>query len=313
MSSDASFSFAITSIEATIIAIGIIGNILSILVFSRKTFRNNSISTYCIALSIVECLNLIQLANDIYSVSYTINLPDVSDSLCKFTFSNSIFIASIHPCILVAFSVDKLLSMRTRSIAMLKKKWFQWSLVAAIVLLNTALYIYIPILIKLGEIFPGYFICDLSTIGFFQIFMIEYIVESCFIPFIIMIVSSILTIRLLIKSRNSVERIGSLNKERKTRDTKYAISSLTFNFTFIALKMPSAIFYTLSAYISYYNLYYYKSSLLLYYLNMSISFFVHFMSNSLFRRELLVLLRLKSRTETVSNSRTNRVNQVSIT
>ena len=128
-----------------------------------------------------------------------------------------------------------------------------------------------------------------------------------------MIVSSILTIRMLIRSRNSVERIGSLNKERKTRDTKYAISSLTLNFTFIVLKMPSAIFYTMSAYISYYNLYYYKSSLFLYYLNMSISFFVHFTTNSLFRREFWILFRLKNSTEIASNttSRTNRKNQVS--
>ena len=132
--------------------------------------------------------------------------------------------------------------------------------------------------------------CDLSTIGFFKEYMIVNLLESCFVPFIIMSITSILTIRLLIKSRNLVERInGQVMKERRSKDRKYAISSITFNIMFIVLKLPILVFFTFTAFFSYYDLYLYQVSLFLYYLNLSLSFFVHITTNSLFRRELKIL------------------------
>ena len=293
--SDASFTLTITTIQATVIAIGIIGNVLSIIVFSRKAFRNNSISTYCTALSIVECFTLIRLITDIYSLAYNIYLPDQSDALCKFTYSVVTYLGSIQPWIMVAFSVDKLLGIRVNSIAIIKKKWFQWTVVAGIVLLNIVLYIYFPILIRLNEIFPGYIICDLSTIGFFQIFMIVNILEMCLIPFIVMTITSILTIRMLIKSRNSVESIGNMSKNRKSRDYKYAISSLALNIIFIILRLPGSVFYILSAFYSYFDLYFYNVSSFLFFLNSSLSLFIHLATNSVFRREMFVLFKLAKR------------------
>jgi hypothetical protein len=116
------FTFTVSIIEAAAIAIGFIGNLLSIKVFSRKTFRNNSISTYCIALSIVECLTLFEFINDISYLKYNDFLYNQSEELCKFVYTIAILIGSIQPWIMVAFSLDKLLSMRTRPIAILKKK-----------------------------------------------------------------------------------------------------------------------------------------------------------------------------------------------
>ena len=81
MSSDESFIFALTIIEVAVIAIGIIGNVISIIVFSRKTFRNNSISTYCIALAILECLTLFEFINDIFYLRYNAYLFDQSGVL----------------------------------------------------------------------------------------------------------------------------------------------------------------------------------------------------------------------------------------
>ena len=290
--SDESFSFATTAIEAAVIAIGLIGNLLSIIVFSRKSFRNNSISTYCIALSIFECITLIQFINDMYNLVYNINLADQSDALCKLIDSSGVYLNSIQSWIMVAFSVNKLLEIRVNSIALVKMKWFQWSIVAGIVLFDIVFYIYFPIFIKVREIYPGYFICDLTTIGFFNIYMFLSIFEGSLIPFITMTVTSILTIRMLIRSRKSIERNGHLSQDRKSRDRKYAISSLTLNILFIILKLPLLVFYILSAYYSYYNLYFYKIAFLLYFLNMSLSFFVHFITNSVFRREFLILFKV---------------------
>ena len=158
--STASFTFGINTTQAITLAIGLIGNLISIIIFSRKTFRNNSISTYCVALSINEFFSLFRFANSIGNIVYNVTPADQSDVLCKvFSYMPSVY-NGVQPCILVVFSIDKLLNMRTSSIAILKKKWFQWSVVAAIVLFNILLYLPLAILIKRREIAPGRFFCE---------------------------------------------------------------------------------------------------------------------------------------------------------
>ena len=293
---DASFTFVMTTIEATIIGIGLIGNVLSIVIFSRKRFQSNSISTYCIALAICELGNIIELIADVYSLVKNKNLYDQTDTFCKFYYSANTWLSSIQPWILVVFSLDKLLTMRVHSPAILKKKWFQWSVVAAIVFISIALYIYLPIYLRIREVLPGYSICDVTTIGFFNIHVIVFTFETCLVPFLAMIITSILIILLLIKSRNSVAQNGQVSRDRKSRDRKYAISSITFNISFIALKLPLAIFYINLAYFNLNDPVFYKIVYLLYFLKMSMSFFIHILSNSLFRRQFLVLIRLSNET-----------------
>ena len=243
---------------------------------------------------------------------------DLNTPFCKIIHTVVVYISAIPPWIMIAFSIDKLLSMRTNSIAIIKKKWFQCSVIAGIALLHIGLYMYYPILIKRTEIFPGFFICDITTIGFLTIHMTLVLIDSCLIPFVVLTITSILTIRVLIKSSNSIERTGNMSKERRSRDRKYAITSVTLNTIFIVLKLPSTIFLLMFASYSYFDVYFYNIGNLLFFLNSSIGFLVFLVTNSLFRREFLVLFRLvkTNNGSSVVTSRTLRlfpVNQVSST
>ena len=287
-----SFTFAINTTIAVTIAISLIGNLLSIVIFSKKTFRNNSITTYCIALSIDEFFSLFKFAENIGIIAFNVNLIDQSETICKvFTYIPAIYNA-VQPCILVAFSVDKLLSMRMSPIGIIKKKWFQWSIVAGIVLFNIVLYVELAILVKRREVVPDNIICDQTTIGFLPSLMIVIVLETCVIPFIIMIVSSLLAIRMLIKSRNSVERGGNVAADRKSRDQKFAVSSVTFNILFLVFKTPTMIYYTFFAFYFYRDAYYLNIAIFFSYLNSALFFFAHLVTNSLFRREFFLLIGL---------------------
>jgi hypothetical protein len=304
------FSFAMNFIQAIVIAIGLIGNIISIIVFSRKTFRNNSISTYCIGIAIFESLSISELFTNIFHLIYNLKAADQNDTNCKFINYIPTLMSTIQACLLVAFSVDKLLSMK--SVQIIKKRWFQLSVVGSIVLFNVLIYIFLPILIRRREKHPGVYFCDITTIGIFKELMIVNLLESGLLPFIIMSITSTLSIRLLIRSRNSVEKVnGKVMKERRSKDKKYAISSITFNIMFIVLKLPLMVFFTLCAFFSYYDLYVHRITLLLYFINVSSSFFVHFATNSLFRREFKVLfLRFGKRNadSVISNTRPRLIN-----
>lgn len=72
---------------------------------------------------------------------------------------------------------------------------------------------------------------------------------------------------------------------------KFAISSITFNVVFFLLKMPMTII-IYSGYTSA-NFYLFQIAFSLFFLNFSTSIFVHFFTNSLFRRELFILLRIR--------------------
>jgi hypothetical protein len=238
------FNKVILISRITIVSAGLIGNILSFIIFSRKTFRNNSISTYCRALAISELLLIVQLILDVYELVYNNHLHNVSDGACKIMYYLSIQYGAIPGWILAAFSIDKMLSIRTHQIPLLKYKPFQWSVVTVIAILNLIFYAEILISLRLVPIFffPTFFICELATISYFYALIIALIVKSCLIPFLIMLVSSIVTIRLLFKSRLIVERFGNVDIQRRKRDKKFAISSLILNVVYILLKSPFLCF-----------------------------------------------------------------------
>lgn len=277
--------------RSLIIIIGLFGNLISILVFLRKAFRNNSIGTYFIAMAIFESFMVNELIINIGKTFFNVDLADLSDAMCKITFYVPVLYASVPAWILVAFSIDNLLSMRLRSYSILKKKWFQLSLVAANVLIHILMFIYVPLYYKRVESnSTGSFSCSFENLRLNKNGTIVYLLESCFIPFVIMIITSIISIRLLIKVRSILEQLGNVDTARMKREAKFAISSLAFNFLFIILKMPLLIFYFLFAFDFSYDTYFYEISRSLFFLYTSLSFFIHFASNYQFRREFKILL-----------------------
>ena len=287
------FKTVMTISRIPIIAIGIVGNIISLMVFSRKTFRNNSISTYSQALAVSELFIIIELINISLNLINTTIIYDLNGSTCKVFFYLTMQYGSIPAWILVAFSIDKMLNMKTSPPKILKSKLFQWSVVLTIFLFHFVLYSELLITIKLVKI-PSLdiYICNFGFFEYFYPFLYAHLSESFLIPFSIMIVTSIITIKKLIESRRSLERISRIvNKQRKIRDMKFAISSLTFNMAFVALKMPFLISYLIP-----FNEIFHHVAFALLLINCSSNFLIHFATNSIFRREFFAIFKLENRT-----------------
>ena len=281
------FDKAMNISRVVVVAIGIIGNIISFIVFSRKTFRKNSISTYCRALAIFDCLTIVELIKSVYlSIDFMDYMESWNDASCKLFFYTSMEYTTIPGWILVAFSIDKMLHMRTSCPRIIKSKLFQWSVVAGIVVFHLLFYIELLISLKLEPLpfLPQVQFCNFAFLSYLNILIYAELTDACFIPFAIMIVTSILTIRLLIRSRNSLERIGHEDKKRRMRDTKFAISSLTFSFFFVTFKTPFVVSFILPFDPN--RLYFQQIAFVLFLINCSSNFFIHFATNSLFRREL---------------------------
>jgi hypothetical protein len=299
------FNQIIYTINNVIIAIGFAGNILSFIIFSRKAFKNNSISTYFRAFSVMVSFTMFQFAINVGILALNKDISAQSDVVCKLLYYTWPVYDSSAAWILMVFSIDKMLNMNKKSIPTIKKRWFQWSVVALIVFIQAILYIGVPFDIKKIEIFPGYYLCLVTNLSFFSAFSIMYLLGSSFLPFIVMMITSLVTIRLLIKSRGTMQLVGITERQRRSRDTRYAISSLTFNFFFITFKMPFLVAYMILAFTSTVDIYYINVSEVLFFINMSSNFFINLATNSLFRREFLAICRLNKSDREISDTSNN--------
>lgn len=171
-----------------------------------------------------------------------------------------------------------------------------------IVMVNTLLYLIIPIHLTLLRI-PTVVssngtnltvittLCIIQTLSFYRVINIIYLIESNFIPFFIMFTASVLTIRVLLMSRRRVEAIDSREmKRRRAKDVKFAINSIVLDIIFVLFQTPVCLGYFLE--IHDLNTYFLYAGVF-YLLNYSIPIFTYLLTNSIFRREILILIGFK--------------------
>ena len=129
--------------------------------------------------------------------------------------------------------------------------------------------------------------CNLKSLYFYQAFSIVMLTQTFFIPFVLMLTSSILIIRGLSNIRKRIEaHTNRKMKSRKAKDIKFAISSIVLNVLFILLTSPQMLNYIITFSDKTTSALYAYSTVLIYSVNFSKSFFAYLVSNSIFRREI---------------------------
>ena len=289
----------ISGLRFGVILFGIIGNIVTFIIFSRPVFRKNSIGTYCRALALFECFTIVDLIYEYAITFFNTFLGNYSDVACVVYYYTGLAFGSIPGWILIAFSVDKLLIMKNIGNSLIKRQQFQYAVISSIVIVNLLMYIKIPIDLRLTTVNMTlnttsftYVICDASLPAYTFVSGM-YLIEGSILPFLIMFTTSIISIRLIRKSSLTLgkRQTAFRRNSRFKRDARFAVTSITFNFMFIVLKLPVVLLVVLMSFVSTLS----PSSLelqltyLLYFLNFSIGIIVHLVSNSLFRREFLLL------------------------
>ena len=278
-------------LQIAVITMGIFGNVLTFIIFSRPAFKKNSINVYCRVLAVIDCFTIFELASDIGFVFFDYLIYIMFDMGCKLNLYVRISFSSISAWILIAFSLDKVLSMKNKA-TFIKKRSFQYSMISGIVIFHLIAFI-VPLYMVNVTVTMSKILCHLESFG--DIILLVALIEGSLIPFVIMIGSSIISIRMIRNStitiRNHVNESGILN--RTTRDFKYAITSIFFNVMFVVLKLPVVFVTILSCFIPDISISAIGITNMLYFINFSCGFLVHLASNSIFRRELLILMKLR--------------------
>jgi hypothetical protein len=275
--------------------LGLVGNSLSFLVFSRKAFAKQSIGVYCRAVSFWNLFLLLQFDIDIANLSSNQYFHNQIRILCKFNVYFNTGLSPISVWVLLAFSVDKMINvLNTNSLGFIKKLNFQLAVIFGCAFGNALIYVCVPILLELKETSAGNVtttLCVATNMPYYNLMGAIRLVEANVIPFFLMMVTTVVTLRCLVKSRKNLEKIANRDdKKRRQKDAKFALNSVILNISTIILQVPLVFVYIVP--ISDLATFQIVNAVcfFLFTVNYSNSFFIFILSNSIFRKEFLRMI-----------------------
>lgn len=230
--------------------IGLTGNFLSLIIFSRKKFQNTIFSTYFRLLAIFD---LLTLSNQINHFLFVFKEKIFSSESSFKTLSEiHIFLYYIFPntsiWISVLISIDRFVSI-TMSTKFLFRKTIKFQLIACLVVFILISIIYVPLVI-MAE-FPNVNYTNSGSIYLKKDNNVLDILDlsfSCLLAFNFMLLTNILTLRSIFKSRRKARNPntnGQSNNQTNKRDIRFAITSISMNISFFIANFPISFYLVL--------------------------------------------------------------------
>lgn len=296
---------------------GIIGNIISIIIYSRKSFNKKTSSSmvfYFKVLAFTDIISLLQFIQYIFEPFFGFKLKDTSDFACKVLMILNYTPAATSAWIEVLIALDRMVYLNCQNrFKLLKHKTFQIKIILTIFIMNIILYLPVSFDFKLKNLIPAK-LDQLDETSYFNksfIFckssnklnslIISYIdlVNFTIIPFFLMIITSIINVSSLYKNRykfskkNTCSIPRSNSKRRELKDLQFAISSLSLNFIYLIFNLPITLINIINLYfINEYSEFLFSLSIYLFFLKLSLPFYIYFIVNTNFRLELFSCVKL---------------------
>ena len=297
---------------------GLLGNLIGILVFFRKNLLKFPTRNLYISLAIFDTIYLVYRMIGELTIENGISMYLISNNWCKIFRYFRYSLGPISAWLLVYISIDKFISIQFPNFKLIKLVKFQNTVIFIIVIFNLIYYIPFFIYSKLFIVYSNEtnilnitnyinntnneLNCYFTELYHKKVLYMMDLINSTLIPFILMFIFSILLIYTIFKSRLRILRLNSAVDRKKLRkDIKFAFTSILLNVAFVALNLPVCIANLLNDISDFY----YKLLLYLFFISFCINFYLLFTFNSIFRKELLIFLKL-------SNPESNRSNRFNI-
>jgi hypothetical protein len=212
----------------TIFVIGVIGNFLSILVFSRPSLRHRSCAIYFLALAITDIASLSASFIDTVLPSYNnVSLTIKSLFICKLNPLMVYFTTDLSNFLLAVASIDRAVSIQCP----LRSKQFCRARIAILIIIIMS----IVFLLINGHIFWGFeifndqseqricspsrtkivYYTEMTYYRFYAIFDSLDMLFAVVIPFIVMLICNIIILIRVITSRRSITAILTTTMQSK--------------------------------------------------------------------------------------------------
>lgn len=297
--------FVLSIYPLLLLVIGILGNFLGFIITSRKKFKKLSTRNLLRFLAVLDTFYLLQIVVDYLTNTFNLDIRLISSIWCKaFTYLNY-SICPVSSWSLVIISIERVISITSSKYTLLfSNKNFKLTLIIIIILFNLICYSPYAIFIDLiPNILNGTnetveYSCDYAEETPSRILPLLDLLNSSVFPFTILTAISIYTICFIFESRSKFatneEAISSdkptmINrKEKLKKDIQFSFTLMILNIIFLIFNLPICI-----ANYTEVSEFFYIVTLYLFYTNFATNFWIFFIFNSLFRSELLVILKLR--------------------
>lgn len=281
--------------------LGIAGNLISIWIFRRSCLKKHSYSFYSQILSISDTILLTHLGiHSIAELIYTRDELPVEAFFCSLKLYNGYVLGTISLWMLTLISLDRLVKIVYHNrFIIFKKRWFQVTLVAIIIIYSLIINLTIPTSYEYETVEEDNstdLMCFLPTDAHglqSLILLSNFLIASLIINNIL----NVTIIRYIVRSRRNVVKQRK-RSENLSRDRKFALSSVGLNISsFIArMSIVVGIFLSESLSLSFDQTYLvFRVCLVITSLDHSATFLINMLFNSLFSNEFLCMIKLKEK------------------
>lgn len=278
-------------------SIGLIANILSIVIFSRRRFKKTIFETYFRFMSFTDLISLAYPINSYFIFRYDIETYDMSYLICSYLDFIQFVFPATSAWLLTMISFDRMIIIvfPTHLTNFKKSSKFQYGY--CVFALACSMIAYSPLFyyreFNLYTNFnnqtnqtSSYYLCELKP-GAGSVLWTD-IFYGNIVPAVIMLILNIFTIKALFKSRFK----ASIDVSK--RDIRFAITSFALIIFFFLSSLFSQLYLLLFAY-DYFetyeqSLFWNTLACLTYTLYFSSMFFVNMIVNLMFREECLNIL-----------------------
>lgn len=289
-------------LKGLILLIGTLGNIIGLIIFARKSFRKRFPSGIkYILLSVMNTLYLnYAITRDFLTLS-NIFINSLSNFSCKIVRFFNYSLGPLSAWLLVYISIERFFMIYYNMVQKFKKDSFHKQDFIILIIFFGNMVVYSPILFYSSLItFEAnknntnstikYQILCFVGVNERKIVNIIDLVNSALLPFILMIIFSILLIISIFKSRLRILSLNSkIDRNKLLKDIKFSVSTIFQNFFFIFLNLPISTLLLTVVDIDLYQIFY-----CFYYISFGVNFYILFFTNSIFREEVLSVLIKKS-------------------
>jgi hypothetical protein len=274
--------------------IGLITNSISFLIFSQKKFQNTAFSIYYRVYLVFEIFNFLCPINKMFELNFEMYLSLVSNFFCKFRYYFTYSNYAIPPSLLVIISCDRFLCIAYPSKFLFRKK-ISFQITMSLFAIGYNYCVYIPLwyyyLTEKINNQTNQTITKCESPG--QWIELINLFQELMIPFCLMFLFTSLTLRTVFNSRKA-----SLNNSAniKSKDMKFAVSSITINILFLILRIPYFFLLLTNNILNLFknlnDLYIILNclSLFFYYSYSAFNFLINYFVNSIFRKEFKIVM-----------------------
>lgn len=295
---------------------GILGSAFTFLIYSRKAFEKSAFRIYFKSLACLDASIIFYAGFSLASLILDTDIINNVDVVCKFFYLVVVGTSPNPGWVLVLYSIDQLLRVSmSKRFKFLKTKPFQLKFIIGQSVFHCLSAAYVIKQVEVKPVDIGNNVTSIRCEYPYQSYLpILFYVQSSFIPFVFMIITTILILKYSFRSKNAIQRYNSSTSSTdncplngadlgrpkvtvasKGRELKFAFKSVVFNILYIIFNIPSFSIHL------YRGEYYYSIFLtrikaicfILFCFNFSIHFWIHFFVNTIFRKEVYKLLRIK--------------------